>query len=426
MVFPGHFEVLTSTRTIQGIRFPAGTEVQVLNKGNTPTGVVVLKQKFRVDGYWLQPGTRLTVGSNVDRATHSLSFGSEPGQRINGIRLPAGSFVEIDAQGRLSSINEYGGGLSDEKATIRVRGLTFLGSDGIVFYPNGRVKSGTLTQTFTAPGLSVGPAQVTFDKDGHIASARGGGEAAVHVRGVEYSGSYPIEFYPNGRVKSGEAMQDFVAGGLRVHRGISEFHPDGTLKRGDVAQAFTACGLHMDAGMTEFYANGCIKSGNLAQPIVRQGLHLGGYEVAFYPDGGVKEGRLTETAVIHGIPVEPRTATGFYPDGRVQSRYASHDYVAHGVPLKSAVVELFPDGSVKHGGVAQITTVQGLRVAPGAIDFYPDGRVKTAHAVSGSVYRGVRLEGAPAAPSPFVQLARDGTLQNPPRPREPRPPPPVC
>lgn len=48
---------------------------------------------------------------------HLLSFGSEPGQRINGIRLPAGSFVEFDAQGRLASINKYGGTVSDERAT---------------------------------------------------------------------------------------------------------------------------------------------------------------------------------------------------------------------------------------------------------------------------------------------------------------------
>jgi hypothetical protein len=427
MVFPGHFEVLKSARTIEGLRFPAGTEVEVLNAGNTATGVVVLKRKLRVDGHWLQPGTRLSIGASKGGAAHLLSFGSEPGQRINGIRLPAGSFVEFDAQGRLASINKYGGTVSDEKATIRVQGLAFLSSAGIAFYPNGRVKSGTLTQTFTAPGLSVGPASVTFYPNGHIASARYGGDTSVHVRGVEYSGSYPAEFYPDGQVKSGQAMQDFVAGGLRAHRGISAFYPNGALTYGDVAQAFVACGLHMDAGMTEFYANGCIKNGILAQAIVRQGLHLlGGYEVAFYPDGGVASGRLAQAAVIHGVRVEPNTPIDLYPDGRVQSRYASQNFIAHGVLLKSGSVKLFPDGSIEHGGVAQATTVSGLRIAPGAIEFYPDGRVKTANAVSGSVYRGVRLDGTPAEPLPFVQLDRDGTLQNPPRLRPPRPPPPVC
>lgn len=426
MVFPGHFEVLKSTRTIEGLRFPAGTEVEVLNAGNTATGVVVLKRKLRVDGHWLQPGTRLSIGASKGGVAHLLSFDSEPGQRINGIRLPAGSFVEFDAQGRLASINEYGGTVSNEKATIRVQGLAFLSSAGIAFHPNGRVKSGTLTQTFTAPGLSVGPASVTFDPNGHIASARDGGDTSVHARGVEYSGSYPVEFYPDGQVKSGQAMQDFVAGGLRAHRGISAFYPNGALKYGDVAQAFAACGLRMDAWMTEFYPNGCVKSGGLAQAIVRRGLHFGTGEVAFYPDGSVKEGDLTQAAVIHGVRVEPGK-TGFYPDGRVQSRYASQNFVAHGVLLKSGIVKLFPDGSVEHGGVAHAATVRGLHVAPGAIEFYPDGRVKTANAVNGSVYRGVRLDGTPAEPSPFVQLDHDGTLQNPPRPREPpRPPPPVC
>lgn len=426
IIFPGHFEVLKSARTIQGLRFPAGTEVQVLNAGNTATGVVVLKQKLRVDGRWLQPGTRLSIGAGKDGMAHLLSFGSEPGQRVNGVRLPAGSFVEFDAQGRLASINKYGGTVGDEKATIRVQGLTFLSSAGIAFHPNGRVKSGTLTQTFTAPSLSVGPASVTFYPNGHIASARYGGDTPVHVRGVEYSGSYPVEFYPDGRVKSGEAMQDFVAGGLRVHRGIIALYPNGTLARGDVAQAFTACGLHMEAGMTEFHPDGCIKSGYLAQSIVRQGLHLlGGYEVAFYPDGGVASGRLAQATVIHGVRVEPNTPMDLYPDGRVQSRYALQPFVAHGVPLAAGVVKLFPDGSVERGGVAQATTVRGLHIAPGAIQFYPGGQVKTAHVAGGSTYRGVRLDGTPAGPSPFVQLARDGTLQSPPRPRPPRPPP-VC
>jgi hypothetical protein len=389
---------------------------------------VVLKRKLRVDGHWLQPGTRLSIGASKGGVAHLLSFDSEPGQRINGIRLPAGSFVEFDAQGRLASINEYGGTVSNEKATIRVQGLAFLSSAGIAFHPNGRVKSGTLTQTFTAPGLSVGPASVTFDPNGHIASARDGGDTSVHARGVEYSGSYPVEFYPDGQVKSGQAMQDFVAGGLRVHRGISALYPNGTLERGDVAQAFTACGLHMESGVTEFRPDGCIKSGYLAQPIVRQGLHLlGGYEVAFYPDGSVASGRLAHATVVHGVRIEPNTPMDLYPDGRVQSRYASQNFVAHGVPIKSGIVKLFPDGSVERGGVAHAATVRGLHVAPGAIEFYPDGRVKTAKAVSRSVYRGVRLDGTPAEPSPFVQLDHDGTLQNPPRPREPpRPPPPVC
>lgn len=427
--FPGHFETLKSARTVEGFRFPAGTEVQVLDKGNTPTGIVILKRKFRVDGHWLQPGTRLDVGRGKGGVPHLQNFGSEPGQRINGIRLPAGSFVQFDARGHLSFINEHGGAVSDEKATIRVRGLTFLSSAGIAFHPNGRVKSGTLTQTFTAPGLRVGPASVTFYPNGHIASARYGGDTSVHVRGVEYSGSYPVEFYPNGLVKSGEAMQDFVAGGLRAHRGITEFYPNGTLKRGDVAQAFTACGLRMDAWVTEFYPNGCIKSGNLAQAIVRQGLHFQAAEIAFYPDGHVREGYLAQAAVIHGVRAEPGRI-GFYPDGRVRSRYVSHPFIAHGVPIDSGIVELFPDGSVEHGAVAHATTVRGLRIAPGAIDFYPDGRVKAAYAVSGSVYHGVQLDGTRASPLPYVKLDRDGQLQNPPRPPrppgQPPPPPPVC
>lgn len=427
-IFPGHFETLKSARTIEGFRFPAGTEVQVLDHGNTFTGVVVLRHKARVDGHWLQPGTRLSIGAGQGGAPHLLSFGSEPGQRINGIALPAGSFVEFDAQGRLAFINERGGTVGDGKGTIRVHGLTFLSSAGIGFYPNGRVKSGTLAQTFTAPGLRVGPASVTFDPDGHIASARDGGDNPVQVRGVAYSGLYPVEFYSSGRVKSGEAMQDFVAGGLRARRGRSEFNPDGSLKRGDVAQPFVACGLHMDAGPTEFYPNGCIKSGYLAQPIVRQGLHLlGGYAVAFYPDGSVASGRLAQATVIHGVRVEPDTPMDLYPGGRVQSRYALQPFVAHDVPLAAGVVKLFPDGSIARGGVAHAATVHGLHLAPGAIEFYPDGRIKTANAVSGSVYQGVQLDGTRASPVPYVQLDPDGRLQNPPRPRTPpRLPPPVC
>ena len=200
-VFPGHMKRLKSAQSVMGVRFPAGTEVQVLNSTGEATGTVILHQGRKVDGYWLKSGTQLMVFAAKGAPPHLAWFFSEPGQRFQGIDLPTGTQVDFDAQGRLANMS------SNEGSPIVIRGMLFAGNRWIEFHPNGRVSRAWIGAGSMYRTLELAPADRSFGFD--------------------------VEFWPDGGLKQAVLADVTVVNGKACPVGHVSFRQDGTLDECD-------------------------------------------------------------------------------------------------------------------------------------------------------------------------------------------------
>lgn len=233
IVFPGHMKTLTSAQTVQGFRFPAGTEVQVLNSNGEATGVVVLHEDHEVDDVWLKRGTYVTVGSVGGKPPHLSEFSSVPGQRFRGIHLPAETQVDFDVQGRLSEM------ISVRGDPIRIRGKVFAGNTWIEFHPSGGIRRGELAKGFEASGLHVSPGPIEFQADGRIKQAfiaAGSVDRKVRLAPSNRSYGFDVEYWPNGHLKQAMLADKIVLDGKTCPPGHIAFKQDGSLDECDGSQ----------------------------------------------------------------------------------------------------------------------------------------------------------------------------------------------
>lgn len=224
-VFPGHMKRLKSERSVMGFRFPAGTEIEVLDSSGEATGKAILHRGCEVDGHWLKSGTQLMVSDDKGTPPHLAWFFSEPGQRLHGIALPAGTQVDFDARGRLAN-------MSSNELPIAVRGMLFAGNRWIEFYPNGRVKSGELMKGFVVDGLHVQPGLIEFYANGRINKALIGEGSTYRTLKLEQStrgNRFDVQFWPDGRLKQGVLASATVVDGKSCPAGHVSFKQDGTL-----------------------------------------------------------------------------------------------------------------------------------------------------------------------------------------------------
>lgn len=229
-VFPGHMKRLKSAQSVMGVRFPAGTEVQVLNSTGEATGTVILHQGRKVDGYWLKSGTQLMVFAAKGAPPHLAWFFSEPGQRFQGIDLPTGTQVDFDAQGRLANMS------SNEGSPIVIRGMLFAGNRWIEFHPNGRVRHGELLKGFVADGLRVQPGPIEFHPNGRISRAwigAGSMYRTLELAPADRSFGFDVEFWPDGGLKQAVLADVTVVNGKACPVGHVSFRQDGTLDECD-------------------------------------------------------------------------------------------------------------------------------------------------------------------------------------------------
>ncbi|GAB3790127.1 hypothetical protein [Dyella agri] len=225
-VFPGHMKRIKSERSVMGFRFPAGTEVEVLNSTGEATGKVILHRGCKVDGHWLKSGTQLMVVKDKETPPHLAWFDAAPGQRFHGIDLPAGTQVDFDAQGRLADMNGLDG------PPIRIGGRLFGSNDWIEFHPNGRVKSGELLKGFVVDGLHVQPGPIEFFANGRIRQAWIGEGSTYRTLKLERSNRgnrFDVQFWPDGRLKQGVLASPAVVDGKSCPAGHVSFKQDGTL-----------------------------------------------------------------------------------------------------------------------------------------------------------------------------------------------------
>ena len=130
-----HMQTLTTGSSIGAIKFPAGTEVDILDKSNRPSGYLVLHQDFLFNKILLKSGTGLWIaGPRI----HLRSFTSEPGQEINGIHLPTNSKVNLYDDGNIESLypNDY----------VTIKSITYTKWRWIKFYRNGNIQEGQLAK----------------------------------------------------------------------------------------------------------------------------------------------------------------------------------------------------------------------------------------------------------------------------------------
>lgn len=230
IVFPGHWKTLRSAQSVMGFRFPAGTEVQVLNDTGATTGDVVLHRDFTVGGHRLNSGTHLMVAGGKGMPPHLAWFFAMPGQRLRGIDLPAGTQVDFDARGRLADMS------SNEGAPIAIGGLLFAGNSWIEFHPNGRVRHGELLKGFVAGGLRVQPGPIEFFASGRISRAwigAGSVYRTLKLAPADRSFGFDVEFWPDGSLKQAVLADVTAVDGKTCPAGHVSFRQGGTLDECD-------------------------------------------------------------------------------------------------------------------------------------------------------------------------------------------------
>ncbi|WP_426663611.1 hypothetical protein [Rhodanobacter aciditrophus] len=229
-VFPGHLTRLKSERSVIGFRFPAGTEVEVLDSTGVATGKAILHRGCEVDGHWLKSGTQLMVFEAKGTPPHLAWFDSEPGQRFHGIDLPAGTQVDFDAHGRLADMS------SNEGPPIAIRGMLFAGNRWIEFHSNGRVKRGELLKGFVVDGLHVRPGPIGFFATGRIRQALIGAGSTYRTLKLAQSNrgnGFDVQFWPDGRLRQGILARPAVVNSKSCPAGHVSFRQNGTLDECD-------------------------------------------------------------------------------------------------------------------------------------------------------------------------------------------------
>lgn len=230
IVFPGHWKTLRSTQSVMGFRFPAGTEMQVLNDTGAPTGDIILHRDLTVGGHRLRSGTHLMVVAAEGAPPHLAWFIAMPGQRFHGIDLPAETQVGFDAQGRLADMS------SNEGSPITIGDLLFAGNSWIEFHPNGRVRHGELLKGFVANGLRVQPGPIEFFANGRISRAwigAGSVYRTLKLAPADRSFGFDVQFWPDGGLKQAVLAGVTVVAGQTCPAGHVSFRQDGTLDECD-------------------------------------------------------------------------------------------------------------------------------------------------------------------------------------------------
>jgi hypothetical protein len=216
-------QILATGQSLGGVTFPSGTEVEILDKSNRPSGYIVLHSDFLFNKILLKKGTTLWVaGPKI----HLLSFTSVPGQEIYGIHLPNDSQVILYDSGSINSL--YAGN------SITIKGVTYEKWRWVKFYKNGNVREGQLEKNTRLSGLSARPGLVKFYEDGKL-------KGANTINGSFYKGlklsSNPnatngvdVTLWNNGNLKNGILDATATLDGKKCHPGNVEFSKDGALE----------------------------------------------------------------------------------------------------------------------------------------------------------------------------------------------------
>ena len=217
-----HMQKMAPTASIGAITFPPGTEFELLNKNNMPTGYIILNRGFVLNGISLRKGTALWVaGPKV----HLISFTSVAGQRINGIILPTESTVNFDERQNLKMINP--------SETLKINGLLYEDNHWINFYPSGLVESGFLKIGKTIKKLNIRSGDIEFFENGNIKKASiNKSNYKVNIsQGVSRNivVTYKIELWHNGNIRKTSLYDRSFIQGKECQSGDISFNISGKL-----------------------------------------------------------------------------------------------------------------------------------------------------------------------------------------------------
>ena len=286
MELSGTSGTLAENTIIAGVKYEAGTFIVINSEGEVTVGT--LAERGEVGGVTLDAGTEFTYDPEDRNLEAKIPAGTD--LVINNVSYKAGTniyFVEgrvsegvlnsdyrdpngnLFGPGTLIVLNQGGKVIS---AKINAAGTTLLGNNS---YPVG--------------------SEVEFDEEGHVTRALLGADATIrdNIRTYHFKANSVVEFYPDGRVKSGRLAED-----LEI-----ELEPGKKIK-------FKA-----------------------------------GTPISFYPDGSVETGTLADgdaPLMVQGRPFKPGTEIGFHSNGKI------------GYGIAGAAYTIQEEGvAVENGGLVQ-------------------------------------------------------------------------
>jgi len=218
-----HMQILTAGQSIGGVEFPSGTEVEILDGSNRPSGYVILHSDFLFNKIILKNGTRLWIsGPKI----HLLSFTSMPHQKIYGIPLPSGSKVNLYDNGNIREIYA--------NRPIAIRGITYAKWRWIRFYKNGHIQDGKLAKNTIFSELHARPGPVEFYENGKLKEAdiiSGSFYRGLKLASDTNATNGPdVTLWNNGNLKSGILYTTTTLDGKKCAPGNVAFSKTGTLE----------------------------------------------------------------------------------------------------------------------------------------------------------------------------------------------------
>jgi hypothetical protein len=224
-------EVIVGPNEIhQGVRFPAGTRLDVMTNGVIT--YVFLGDDFTLGGHRFKKGTQLTISD----AGMPTAAWTAAGQTFGDIVIEhPQTEVRFDDKARLESIHV--------NEPQRVRGIQF--QQWIEFHPNGRLAHGLLAGDQTVAGLHLRDGtEIKWFPNGQIAEAvlnapsttDGLTLAAADPKAIL---PVPTTFWPNGRLKQGVLERGTQLQGYSAGSGPVEFFESGKLKAVTLGRACT-------------------------------------------------------------------------------------------------------------------------------------------------------------------------------------------
>lgn len=202
-----------------GVRYPPGSQA-IFYGDSKSVGSVILSQDFKMNGRVVLKGSRLELSGGK-----LTSYSSVEGQKIGDFTLHDWDLVSFGEDGALKMIGLH--------QMNQMQGFAFAEHSWVELHPSGKVAHGTLAEAVVFRGLHLrAGSEIKFYPSGEVRCVfpDGTSQFGEYRLAPDYLGSEcGVEFWPNGKLKSGVLAETARINGVTCGPGRIYFLESGPL-----------------------------------------------------------------------------------------------------------------------------------------------------------------------------------------------------
>jgi len=350
-------ETLEKDTTIQGIKFPKGTNVFYASDKLTS---VKLKQDQEIQGILCAKNRGLwgQIFFYENGKIHQAELAKN--QEIQGILCGIGSVVFFNSGKLLSAF------LAGDQ---EIQGIPCAKSSQIILYESGKIRWAELAKDQEIQGILCGKGHIEFYESGKL------GQTILardqEIQGLKLIKGCEVSFDESGKVKETmlardrEIPRDQEIQGLKLI-GHAIFDKSGKLQEAVLAQDQEIQGIFCRKGRIQFY-----ESGKLGQAILASDPEIQGIKfpketrITFYESGRLWNAVLGQDQEIKGLKLAKETEINFLESGQLWLVTLAQDQEIQGIFCRKGRIQFYESGKLLNAILASEQEIQGLKLAKG-------------------------------------------------------------